>query len=132
MCRLGAIDTTFCPRTRAQRAFCEAEILARAAALILRGPCDTRVLFIPLSALIAVSRAFTCCAALSRSTVNSQIMSMYSSPGHDCCKIELCGSLHQLEEYAQCLVKLATFRCAEANKTDSLRQISKGWSRLIL
>src|SRR5437870_10084678 len=24
------------------------------------------------------------------------------------------GSLHQLEEHAQCLVKLATFRCAEA------------------
>src|SRR5207248_4831218 len=57
MCRLGAIETTFCPRVRAHRAFCEAEILARAAALILRGPCDTRVLFNPLSALIAVSNA---------------------------------------------------------------------------
>jgi hypothetical protein len=36
--RLGAIETTFWPRVRAQRVFCEAEILARAAALIfLRG-----------------------------------------------------------------------------------------------
>ena len=41
MWRLGAIETTFWPRARAQRAFCEAEILARAAALILCGPCDT-------------------------------------------------------------------------------------------
>ncbi len=39
---LGPIETTFWPRARAHRAFCEAEILARAAALILRGPCDTR------------------------------------------------------------------------------------------
>src|SRR5207247_11144697 len=84
MCRLGAIETTFCPRVRAHRAFCEAEILARAAALILRGPCDTRVLFNPLSALIAVSRAFTCCAALSRSAFNCAIMSMCSSPDQDC------------------------------------------------
>src|SRR5438045_4224568 len=68
---LGAIETTFWPRARA-------EILARAAALILRGPCDTRVLFIPLSALIAVSRAFTRCAALSRSAFNCAIMSMCS------------------------------------------------------
>ena len=76
--RLGAIETTFRPRARAQRAFCEAEILARAAALILRGPCDTRVLLNPLNALIAVSNAFTCCAALSRSAFNSAIMSMCS------------------------------------------------------
>src|SRR5437016_8918464 len=75
--RLGAMETTFWPRVRAQRAFCAAEILARAAALILRGPCDTRVLFIPLSALI-VSRAFTRCAALSRSAFNCAIMSMCS------------------------------------------------------
>jgi hypothetical protein len=81
---LGAIETTFWPRFRAQRAFCEAEILACAAALILRGPCDTRVLFNPLSALIAVSNAFTCCAALSRSAFNCAIMSMCSSPGEDC------------------------------------------------
>jgi len=50
--RLGAMETTFWPRVRAQRAFCAAEILARAAALILRGPCDTRVLFNPLSSLL--------------------------------------------------------------------------------
>ena len=84
--RLGAIETTFRPRVRAQRAFCAAEIRARAAALILRGPCDTPVLFNPLSALIAVSRAFTCCAALSRSAFNSAIMSMCSSLGEDCSK----------------------------------------------
>jgi hypothetical protein len=86
MRRLGAIETTFWPRARAQRAFCEAEILARAAALILRGPCDTRVLFIPLSALIAVSNALNCYAALSLSSsvFNSAIMSMCSSPGENC------------------------------------------------
>ena len=84
--RLGAIETTFRPRARAHRAFCEAEILARAAALILRGPCNRRALFIPLSALIAVSRAFTCCAALSRSAFNCAIMSMCSSLGEDCSK----------------------------------------------
>jgi hypothetical protein len=39
---------------RYQRAFCEAEILARAAALIFRGT-ETRVLFVPLNALIAES-----------------------------------------------------------------------------
>src|SRR5439155_9768906 len=63
MCRLGAMETTFWPRVRAQRAFCDAEILARAAALILRVPRDTRVLFIPLSALIAgiQSVQLSCC-----------------------------------------------------------------------
>jgi hypothetical protein len=78
MRRLGAMETTFWPRVRAQRAFCDAEILARAAALILRGPCDLPVLFIPLSALIALSSAFTFCAALSRSAFNSSSMSMCS------------------------------------------------------
>ena len=85
MRRLGVIETTFCPRVRAHRAFCEAEILARAPALILRGPCDTRVLFNPLSALIAVSRAFICCAALSRSAFNCASMSICEfPPGEDC------------------------------------------------
>src|SRR5216117_1015880 len=60
MRRLGAIETTFWPRARAHRAFCEAEILARAAALIVRRPRVARVLFNPLSALIAVSSAFSC------------------------------------------------------------------------
>ena len=123
--RLGAIDTTFWPRVRAQRAFCEAEILARAAALILRGPCDTRVLFNPLSALIAVSSAFTCCAALSRSAFNCAIMSMCSSPGEDCTgdqakalwspqvkfnvlMIQACGtrSLHHVAQKEFCLAEL--------------------------
>src|SRR5437773_5821574 len=76
------METTFSPR--AQRAFCAAEILARAAALIVRRPRVAPVLFNPLRALIAVSRAFTCCAALSRSAFNCAIMSMCSSPGEDC------------------------------------------------
>src|SRR5438552_18465762 len=79
------METTFCwPFTLAHLARCAAPIFVRAAALILCGPCDTRVLFIPLSALIAVSNAFTCCAALSRSAFNSVIMSMCFSPGEDC------------------------------------------------
>jgi len=84
MCRrLGTIETTFWPRVRAQRALCEAEILARAAALILRRPCVAPVLFIPLRALIAVSNAFTCCAALSLSAFNSAIMSILVPRGED-------------------------------------------------
>jgi len=82
--RLGAIGTTFWPRVRAQRAFCAAEILARAAVLIVPRPRAAPVLFNPLSALIAVSRALTCWATLSRSAFNSEIMSMCSSPGEDC------------------------------------------------
>ena len=72
------METTFWPRVRAQRALCAAEILARAAALIVRRPRLVPVLLNPDSALIAVSRAFTCCAALSRSAFNSAIMSMCS------------------------------------------------------
>src|SRR2546425_5183689 len=78
MRRLGAIEITFWPRVRAQRALCAAPILARAAALIVRRPRFAPVLFNPLSALIAVSRALTCCAALSRSAFNCAIMSMCS------------------------------------------------------
>jgi hypothetical protein len=84
MRRFGAIEITFWPRVRAQRSLCAAAILARAAALIVRGPYNRRALFNLLSALIAVSRAFTCRAALSRSAFNSAIMSMCSSPGEDC------------------------------------------------
>jgi hypothetical protein len=73
---LAEMETTFCPFCFAQRARCEAAIFARAAALILRGPRDTRVLFNPRSAAIAESRAFTCCAVLSRSAFNSSSMSM--------------------------------------------------------
>src|SRR3989442_13552565 len=43
---------------------------------MVRRPRVAAVLFNPLSALIAVSRAFTCCAALSRSAFNCAIMSM--------------------------------------------------------
>jgi len=72
------METTFWPRVRAQRALCAAEILARAAALIVRRPPVARVLFNPLSALIAVSNALNCCDALSRSAFNCAIMSMCS------------------------------------------------------
>src|SRR5437016_14289457 len=72
------METTFRPRVRAQRALCAAEILARAAALIVRRPPVARVLFNPLSALIAVSNALNCCDALSRSAFNCAIMSMCS------------------------------------------------------
>ena len=93
MRRLGAIETTFWPRARAHRAFCEAEILARAAALIVRRPRVARVLFNPLSALIAVSSAFSCRAALSRSVFNCATMSMCSSPGEDCSRCRNCADL---------------------------------------
>src|SRR5438132_9749384 len=103
------METTFSPR--AQRAFCAAEILARAAALIVRRPRVAPVLFNPLSALIAVSRAFTCCAALSRSAFNCTSMSMCSSPGEDCSryKQKLCGSLHQREQHSHSIVKFLVF-----------------------
>src|SRR5437016_3789137 len=83
---LEAIGTTFCcPFTLVHLARAAAAMRARPAADILRrGSIVPRVLFIPLSALIAVSRAFTCCAALSRSAFNCAIMSMCSSPGEDC------------------------------------------------
>src|SRR6266700_2121515 len=120
------METTFCwPFTLAHLARCAAPIFVRAAALILRGPCDTRVLFNPLSALIAVSRAFTCCAALSLSAFNSAIMSMCSSPGEDCTgdqanalwspqvkfnvlMIQACGtrSLHHVAQKEFCLAEL--------------------------
>ena len=96
--RLGAIATTFrCPFTLAHRALCAAAILARAAALIVRRPRGALVLFNPLNAPIAVSRALTCCAALSRSAFNCAIMSMCSSPGEDCSRYsKLRGSLHRV------------------------------------
>ena len=85
MRRLGAIETIFlCPFILAQRALCAAAILARAAALIVRRTRLAPVLFIPLSALIAVSNALTCCATLSRSALNCASMSICESPpvGH--------------------------------------------------
>src|SRR3989441_3147330 len=107
------METTFSPR--AQRAFCAAEILARAAALIVRRPRVAPVLFNPLRALIAVSRAFTCCAALSRSAFNCAIMSMCSPPGEDCSRYsKLRGSLHQREQGSQSIVKRPAFLRSES------------------
>ena len=71
-------------------------------------------MYVPAKAASAAFSPLNRRATLSLSAFNSEIMSMCSSLGEDCSKIELCGSLHQLEEHAQCLVKLATFRCAEA------------------
>src|SRR6266516_3315932 len=111
---LEAIGTTFCwPFTLAHLARAAAAMRARPAAVILgRGPAadPTPVLFTPLSALIAVSSAFTCWAALSRSAFNCASMSMCSSPGEDCSryKQKLCGSLHQRE---QALVKRRQAPC---------------------
>src|SRR5438270_13418338 len=103
------METTFWPRVRAHRALCAAAILARAAALIVRRPRVAPVLCNPFSALIAVSNAFTCCAALSRSAFNSAIMSMFAS-GEDCSKYQkLCGSPHQREQHPQSVVKFLAF-----------------------
>src|SRR6266568_6375910 len=118
---LDAIGTTFyCPFTLAHLARAAAAIRALTAADILRR-CSIvpRVLFIPLSALIAVSRAFTCWAALSRSAFNCAIMSMCSSPGEDCSryKQKLCGSLHQRE---QALVKRRQAPCVPPQREYAL------------
>src|SRR5438046_1073472 len=99
------METSVWPRVRAQRAFCEAEILARAAALILRGPCNRGALFNPVSALIAESNEFTCCAALSRSAFNCAIMSMFAS-GEDCSKYSrnytaLCINVNSAQKHRQ-------------------------------
>jgi len=71
-----AIETTL-PRVFAHRAFGDAEILALAAALMVRRPLDPRLVVVPLNASIAISRALTCCAALSRSIFNRAMMSMF-------------------------------------------------------
>src|SRR5437867_3767617 len=51
--RLPLIGTTLWPFVFAQRAFCAAEIFARADALILRGPRDPPLRSNPLSAAMA-------------------------------------------------------------------------------
>src|SRR5438094_9057779 len=86
MRRLGEIETIFlCPFTLAQRALCAAAILARAAALIVRRLRLAPVLFIPFSALIAVSTALPCCATLSRprleGSLQLQIGTRRGNPG---------------------------------------------------
>jgi len=48
MWRLGAMETTFWPRVRAQRALCAAAILARAAALFSAMSPDQKRLYVPL------------------------------------------------------------------------------------
>src|SRR6266566_683133 len=109
------METSVWPRVRAQRAFCEAEILARAAALILRGSCNRGALFNPLSALIAVSNPFNCRATLALSAFNRAIMSIGSPSAGHCSKQqpELCGSLHQRKQHPQSVVQLIAFHYAE-------------------
>src|SRR6184192_2081571 len=117
MRRLPAlIGKTFWPLAFAQRTFCAAEIRARAAADIFRRGLDDPVLYVPAKAASAAFSPFNCRATLSLSAFISAIMSMCSPRARIVANNNrrLRGSLHQLEEHAQCLVKLATFRCAEA------------------
>src|SRR5437879_13180439 len=74
------IGTTFWPFVFAQRAFCAAEIFARADALIL-GPCDPPRRSNPLRAVIAVSSTFNCPAIFALSSFNCEMMSMVPPSG---------------------------------------------------
>src|SRR5207249_11977517 len=117
MWRLPAlIGKTFWPLAFAQRAFRAAEIRARAAADIFRRGLDNPVLYVPAKAASAAFSPFNCRATLSLSAFISAIMSMCSPRARIVANNNrrLRGSLHQLEEHAQCLVKLATVHCAEA------------------
>src|SRR5947208_5183747 len=117
MWRLPAlIGKTFWPLAFAQRAFRAAEIRARAAADIFRRGLDDPVLYVPVKAASAAFSPFNCRATLSLSAFISAIMSMCSSPARIVANNsrKLRGPLHQLEEYAQCLIKLVVFRCAES------------------
>ncbi len=73
-------------------------------------------MYVPAKAASAAFSPFNCRATLSLSAFISAIMSMCSPRARIVANNNrrLRGSLHQLEEHAQCLVKLATFRCAEA------------------
>ncbi len=88
ICRLPAlIGTILWPFAFAQRACCAAEIFARAATLILRGPRDVPLRSDPPSALIAVSRAFNCPAIFAPSAFNCEMMSIIPSQGGDCNRV---------------------------------------------
>ncbi|HEV2729173.1 MAG TPA: hypothetical protein VGV15_04000 [Terriglobales bacterium] len=69
------IETTFRPLAFAQRAFCDAEIRARAAALIFRRGLDDPV-YVPAKAATAAFNPFNCRATLFLSVLNSAMMSM--------------------------------------------------------
>ena len=81
------IGTTLWPFVFAQRAFCAAEIFARADALILRGPRDPPRRSNPLRAVIAVSSAFNCPAIFALSSFNCEMMSMVPPRGEDCNRV---------------------------------------------
>src|SRR5207244_13080091 len=89
---------------------------ARVAAYVFRRVLDDPVLYVAAKAASAAFSPFNCRATLSLSTFISAIMSMCSPRARIVANNNrrLRGSLHQLEEHAQCLVKLATFHCAEA------------------
>src|SRR6266568_5857440 len=83
------IGTTLWPFVFAQRAFCAAEILARADALILRGPRDPPRRSNPLRAVIAVSSAFNCPAifALSSFLSIARRCPLFPPRGEDCNRV---------------------------------------------
>src|SRR5437763_7527021 len=81
------IGTTLWPFAFAQRAFCAAEIFARADALILRGPRDPPLRSNPLSAAIAASSAFNCPAIFALSSFNCEMMSIVHPRGEDCNRV---------------------------------------------
>src|ERR1700757_46433 len=70
------IGTTLRPFVFAQRAFCAAEIFARADALILRGPRNPPRRSNPLRAVIAASSAFNCPGIFALSSFNCEMMSI--------------------------------------------------------
>jgi len=89
------IGTTLRPFVFAQRAFCAAEIFARADALILRGPRVPPRRSNPLRAVIAVSSAFNCPAIFALSSINCEMMSIVPPRGEDCNRVPaLLGANH--------------------------------------
>jgi hypothetical protein len=95
MWRLGAMETTFRPRVRAQRALCAAEILARAASLIVRRP---RVAPCAVHSAERLNRSIQCVYLLCCLVAFSLQLRDYvhvSPPGEDCSRYQkLRGSLH--------------------------------------
>ena len=100
------METTFWPRVRAQRAFCAAEILARAAALIVRRPRVAPVLFNPQSLDRGIQSVDLLCCLVPLSLQLRDYVHVFAS-GEDCSRYsKLRGSL-QREQHAQCVVSAA-------------------------
>src|SRR3989475_4831130 len=133
------IGTTLWPFVFAQRAFCAAEIFARADALILRGPRDPPRRSNPLRAVIAVSSAFNCPAIFALSSFNCEMMSMVPLRGEDCnevptllranhrIRIALFAFSHQSQH---CLRDFQGRRAITSLSARSLRKCSWVWAML--